>query len=151
MRLLAIDPGVKHLGVAEFRAGRLAGCDLVQAGKRSIFEALHDFAEKLGPVDILAIEKPQVYRLSKGDPNDLIDVARVVGAAEYLWRASELREYRPHTWKGNAKKEAVEGWICKRLDSTETLRADRDMEYGRLNHNIWDAIGIGMYALGRLK
>jgi len=97
----------------------------------------------------LVIEIPQVYvrARSKGDPNDLIMLAGLVGAFVYCFgNASKL--YRPAEWKGQVTKEITEQRARKRLSPDELSRIELPSAKG-LHHNVWDAVGLGLHHLGR--
>lgn len=148
MLLLSVDPGVKACGMAVWQDGQLLSASMESdlccfPG----FVTLHSLCYK---VDWLAIEKPQVYRQSrlKGDPNDLIDVAIVVGQVmARVDRPADL--YRPRDWKGTVDKNVMCRRIESRLDVNE--RASVWLPKAKsLQHNVWDAIGIGLHHLKRL-
>jgi len=84
MLLKSVDPGLRTCGVALWRDGILTHAELVRGSpKAQGFDAWYPMAMAvaLPHVDELAIELPQVYSrgLSKGDPNDLIQLAVIVG------------------------------------------------------------------------
>lgn len=97
----------------------------------------------------LAIELPQVYvaSRSKGDPNDLINLATLVGYLCASFKTFSL--YRPHAWKGQVPKIVMQARIMKRLDDRE--KANVDLVPISTSHNTVDAVGIGLHHLGRLK
>ena len=97
----------------------------------------------------IVIELPQVYAgsKSKGNPNDLIKLAyeagRVVGSAA-------AKVIKPREWKGTIKKEVMLKRILSKLDDRE-LRLLKGLGLPpSKEHNVVDAIGIGLWALGRL-
>lgn len=146
MITLAIDPGVKHLGVAVFDGGALVCAGLIKTeDKKALSEILFTY----GYPDSVVVELPQVYQRSKskGDPNDLIAVAVVVGALQERLRRVEL--VKPRTWKGTVKKEVMLKRIVSKLTAEETALLPKLSK--SLVHNVIDAIGIGLFAVGRLK
>ncbi len=102
--------------------------------------------------DILVIELPQVYQhgRSKGDPNDLIRVAfyagAVAGALGYFGGllTGKLLTPTPGDWKGQVPK-AIHHERIRRVLSTKELGL-----VSRVDHNVMDAVGLGLWALGRL-
>lgn len=155
-KLLAFDPAVHHVAWAAFDGGRLARCELVRDKKLgAALEQRFRASSGWQPMRVL-IEIPQVYEQRKweGDPNDLIDVAVTVGrVAQAFGPEGPAAEFvRPRRWKGTAPKEVVGRWIVKRLDDAEqnVLRTAKAPVPASLHHNIVDAIGIGLWALGRL-
>ena len=94
-------------------------------------------------------EWPQVYQRgqgkSKGDPNDVVPLACVIGAAAAAMSPKSTRVFKPSEWKGQVPKPAIKKRIVDELTDAEVSRVSK-----RLAHDGYDAIGIGLYALGRL-
>ncbi|NOJ83830.1 hypothetical protein [Myxococcus xanthus] len=59
------------------------------------------------------------------------------------------RSVYPRDWKGSLDADAFIERIKQRIDAAEHLRVELP-SYSSLHHNVWDAIGIGLHALGRL-
>lgn len=100
----------------------------------------------------LVIELPRVYAAAhqKGDQNDLIQLAGTVGMlGGFLPGVSSRRSIYPRDWKGSLDADAFIERIKQRLDAAEHLRVELPST-SSLQHNVWDAIGIGLHALGRL-
>lgn len=140
--LYAIDPGVHKSGVALFNDGLL-----MYAGWHE-----HAGSELLALTnDIVRVEMPRIYPGSgqrKGDLNDLLDLAAVVGYWEDRLRGSQdVKRVFPATWKGQVPKKIMNARVMAKLSEREahTIR-----HVGAKDHNIIDAIGIGLWALGRL-
>lgn len=97
------------------------------------------------------VEKPQVYTgagKSKGDPNDLISVALVVGAVLEVAMGtyhSHVQTVLPAMWKGSVPKRITLSRLQKELSTEEHAVVKWS------NHNVVDAIGIGCWKLGRYK
>jgi hypothetical protein len=136
--LIAIDPGVHRCGWALFVAGKLVDCAYIptkdiEVSGRTI------------------IELPQIYRSSKskGDPNDLIDIALVVGAL--LERSGGHAELvLPRKWKGTVPKKVMLKRIVSKLSEAEKRVLSN--AYGATKstlHNVTDSVGIGLWALKR--
>jgi hypothetical protein len=155
VKILAIDPGVNNLGVSVFDSRGLLFAFLLpvdsiaSAGKKLLQpEYLLDNVTKA------VIEKPQVYKVNAkgGDNNDLVDVARVVGSLEKLcFDAYGIQPDTPWpaTWKKQVPKLIMIERIKERLNEYERTRV-RLPRQRELAHNVWDAIGIGLWATGRL-
>jgi hypothetical protein len=147
VRLIAIDPGTKHLGVAIFEDGFLYHAFLLSW-------PAHEIVEPFGRADVV-IEKPQVYVGSrqKGDPNDLIDLAIIAGrVAEQLSPFTrDLYFYRPNQWKGNVPKDIHHERIKTRLEKQGVLTNVEIPRTKSLAHNVWDAVGLGLYHLTKRK
>lgn len=95
----------------------------------------------------LAVELPQIYARSKskGDPNDLIAVAGVVGALDAL-APHHTTVYLPSEWKGQVPKSVMTTRTTSKLEKTELERIITPRR-ASLMHNVWDAIGIGIHHL----
>jgi len=100
-------------------------------------------------LDRMAIELPQVYvrSRSKGDPNDLILLAGLVGALTH-WFHGMTFMYHPHAWKGTVPKEIMTARILKRLSEEEQSKIEKSPK--SLIHNVYDSCGLGMHHLKRL-
>ena len=151
--LVAVDPGVHACGVAVFLRGgqleRAAYVTCAGGGPVAVAGEVRDWFGSL-VADRIVIERPQVYipRLMKGDPNDLINLAMVVGALlATLHGPGET--VLPASWKGQVPKDIMVNRIKKRLAPEELARAMLPKTKD-LQHNVFDAIGIGLWAVGRL-
>ena len=144
-QLLAFDPGKHHFGWAAFLDGVLVRCGL----SSSDHKGLESFAALGYPA---VIEVPQVYQKQRGkDPNDLIDVAIVVGRIlQALGPGDAVEVVRPRTWKGTAPKVVMGARIEERLSAEELGTLFDVVVADGLRHNVVDAIGIGLWRLGRL-
>ncbi len=148
--ILAIDPGA-CTGWAIF----LPGVGLHSAGVCTVDDLSSPMFDTFAPRHAeLVIEIPQVYRaaLSKGDPNDLIKVA--VQAGRWIERAKlrgwGVREVHPTTWKGQIPKEIHHARIENALLADERARASSALSLPKSKrHNALDAIGLGLFHLGR--
>jgi hypothetical protein len=97
-----------------------------------------------------ALEVPQVYQGSKqlGDPDDLLQLAGVVGAIASLGFRGSVDGVAPREWKGTIKPDIVIARVQAILTPEETARVELPTAKG-LQHNVWDAVGIGLYTVGR--
>lgn len=138
--MICVDPGVNACGVARFTSGRLNWARYVpEAALRGLLSYREDH---------LVIEMPRIYRGSgqqKGDLNDLLDLAAVVGYCESFFSATE-RVY-PAQWKGQVPKKIMTQRILSKLAPGELAAIER---VGAKDHNTIDAIGIGLWHAGRL-
>ncbi|MCP3104638.1 hypothetical protein LZ198_37820 [Myxococcus sp. K15C18031901] len=174
MRLLvALDPGLRECGVALFD---LDTGELLVAGMPTNFESkarglaawasmatataafVSSFLEPLRAAGeavaiVVVSECPQVYTAgkSKGDPNDLIELAGVVGRVAGALGATSERSVLPREWKGTLNGDVMVERIKSRLDERpcEHLRVQLPRAQDK-QHNVWDAVGIGLHVLGRL-
>lgn len=139
MKLFTIDPGVYMLGIAVFEGGKLTG---------AAYSELEDTPVG-GAHDALLIEMPRIYPGSaqrKGDLNDIVDLAAAVGFCEGRFYGPKARVF-PAQWKGQVPKKIMTARILSRLSADEQSRIVR---VGAKDHNTIDAIGIGLWKLGRL-
>ena len=150
--VIAVDPG-EWSGVAVFKDGTLIHSELVGKG----FEAACQFVQTCSlpnfhrePVQGV-IEIPQVYqqRQWKGDPNDLIGVAVLVGVfGSWLRRLdAKVKFVKPHEWKGSRPKVVDIKYTMSLLTLGEKT-AVPELPQSKL-HNVIDAIGIGLWQLKR--
>lgn len=153
--ILSVDPGLRGCGVALWDAGRLAQAAYVENPMKTgrgpaAYRAMGDELSKLTvwgsePLHVV-LELPRVYPVSKGDPNDLIDLAGVVGAIAGCM-ADTCSHYEPAQWKGQVPKTIMAKRILSKLSKAEL---DNVQHVGYKDHNTIDAIGIGLKYLGRL-
>ncbi|MCP3167706.1 hypothetical protein [Myxococcus qinghaiensis] len=169
-KLVSIDPGLRHCGVAVFdllsgeratlQAAGLPRNPRPPGGELSLvswdfmaFSVREWLRPYLGDAPYrLIIELPRVYAAAqqKGDQNDLIQLAGVVGMlGGCLPGVIGRRGVYPRDWKGTVDADAFIERIKQRLDAVEHLRVELPSA-ASLHHNVWDAIGIGLHALGRL-
>lgn len=144
MNLISIDPGKKSSGIAVFENDILIDCCLQQSP--SLFNIL------LPSISNVVIEKPQIYKqqLWKGDPNDLVEVAIVVGKYIQLFEECDIVEtVYPRLWKGQRPKAVDNNYTLSILSDGERDIFNNVDIPRHLQHNIIDAIGIGLWKLGR--
>lgn len=165
--ILAIDPGLHACGCAIFDAN--TSNELLWAGLvknpidvhpenpsypsglwNSMVDAVDTELHVLGyEPDRLAIELPQVYiaSRSKGDPNDLIALAGLVGAFTHWFRGMTFL-YLPREWKGSVPKKIMNDRVLKHLSEEERVKIEKSPK--SLQHNVYDGVGIGLRHLKRL-
>lgn len=134
LRLISIDPG-KRAGCAMFEAGRLAWSG-----------GFDGDAPRLAlPVpDALVIETPHTGA-GKATTKDLITLSIRAGIARCLWGVTVPARFVVATdWKGSTPKTVHHPRILATLTSHELEIA----EVG--DPNVIDAIGLGLWTLGRL-
>lgn len=150
MTIVAIDPGI-DTGWATFerRAGDafvLVDCGL--GDPREVYEGYHNLVN-------IVIEKPQVYRAaqSKGDPNDLITLAIRVGEYKEFFqhRADRVDLVTPAVWKGQVPKPVHHRRIDSKLTTEERMVVGMAKVSEAKKHNVWDAVGLGLFYLGRTR
>jgi hypothetical protein len=153
MQLVAIDPGLRVMGWAVFNHhGALHAARLLRnpdnTGRGPATWARMAAQIPDDGTD-LAIEYPQIYRGGKADPSDLIELAGVVGACTVARDWAGIRGFLPRAWKGQIPKDVHQKRILATLTPAE-IEIVRALDCpASLAHNVLDAIGIGLHALGR--
>lgn len=166
--LLAVDPGVDNPAFAYF-----VDAILVIARRVAIPESLAalgpvDRCEQIarricaavaGPADALVIEQPQFYRASrsKGDPNKLALLVLVNGAVAALARQTwgsniSVDSPYPAQWAGQIPKSTKKGeaWKSPRGRLIRGQISHAEFIVCENNHDSVDAVGLGLWKLGRL-
>lgn len=143
MRLVSIDPGVHHWGLAVWDEGRLTYATLAT----SIIE-LDDLQ-----ADKVVIEKPFVVggRAVRGKTSDLIDLAVVVGRLYERFSFEGVKEIALLTenqWKGGVPKEKMHARAYDKLSHLELTQIEILKNKAR-NLDIWDAVALGLKVLKR--
>lgn len=135
------------LGIAEWDGGTLTHAGLVKLRGRTL-DALCKGAVPKRTHAIGYCESMHAYR--KVPANDLIDV-QTVGAVYVTRAAREVRFVRALDWKGNVPKDIHHKRIRKQLDSAETAVLEEALTKApKGSHKeILDAVGIGLWAIGR--
>lgn len=136
MLLLAIDPGI-DTGWAVFRDGELEGCGLGELPRGTFDEAM--------------IECPQSYPKTRENANDLITLAFMAGRLLEKVDARVKGRCHPREWKGQQSKTLNHDRIRKSLSSAEFVVLAGSMYNITVSkqHNVIDAVGIGLWAVGR--
>lgn len=163
--ILCIDPGLRGCGVAFFEGAQYLyraeyvkntavegrGYDAHRSMAVAVWNSVPAHA-----INEIIIEHPVYYgsKHEKGDPNDLLDVVAVGAAiAAKAYHPEGKRQIVttrfPRDWKGQVPKEIMTERIKasltqEELDNVIACRKD-------LLHNVYDAVGIGLHALGRLN
>ena len=150
--LLSVDPGLRSCGIATWdHGGRLERAMLILNPNGAEWVSMVGAVTGLvGTNYRLVIELPQVYvaSRSKGDPNDLILLAGLVGSFAHRFAAGGYTLIKPAQWKGQTPKAITEERARKRLTPEELARVQFPKAKS-LRHNVWDAIGIGLKHLSR--
>lgn len=158
--ILAIDPGLRGCGVAAFGSelvfcayprnpeARARGPGAWWSMAQAVYQAVVDANVPLPRT--LVVEVPQVYAGSKqkGDPNDLIQLAGVLGALTGLFRCATVG-YAPREWKGQVPKDVHNRRILGKLSASERTILESCGVSQSLQHNVIDAVGLGKFHLSR--
>jgi hypothetical protein len=141
----AIDPGLTATGYAVFDTGVLVMAGIVRTSPKAALEdrirkihlALYDL-----PADRLVERMVVRGGRNKGNPQILCDLNLLAGALGNDWVV-------PHQWKGMLPKEVHQPRILATLSPGEKALVEA-IKPASLRHNAVDAVGIGLYRLGRL-
>ena len=152
--LVSLDPGLRGCGVAWWHAnGSLAHVAYLRnpVKKGDGPAAWMGYTKSTGWYEPayathFISEVPQVYRAgaSKGDPDDLIQLAGVVGVFSALFAATTYTGVKPREWKGQVPKDVHHARLVKTLTPEELAMVEAAAPPS-LRHNVLDAVGIGRY------
>lgn len=158
-RVLAIDPG-SVTGWSYFVNGKLTKCGYVSIEKifkQTLWETfgIASFKE----VEVI-LEGPAIYPVGKKQKGgkisdkDIVKLALRTGEIRQLLRgagADTSYTDQPKEWKGNVPKEVTKKRVLAVLDGDETklIYSTMSARSKDLNHNMVDAVGIGLWKLGR--
>lgn len=153
MAILAIDPGVSTGWALLDEAGSLLDCGL--GDPRPCRNRC---------VSRVVIERPQIYRgrASKGDPNDLITLAILVGRYTEAFSERIVEHILPHDWKGSVDADVLCRRVVASLSNEERTLLFRVLEplarkpcsqdvSAGLRHNVIDAVGIAKWSTKRAR
>lgn len=150
--LVSLDPGLRGCGLAYWnKHGALLAALYVRNPRKTSTgpEAWMGYASGHIPdtdPEHFISEVPQVYRAgaSKGDPDDLIQLAGVVGVFSALFSATTYTGVKPREWKGQVPKDVHHARLVKTLTPEELAMVEASAPPS-LRHNVLDAVGIGRY------
>lgn len=152
--LLAIDPGKRHCGVAIFRHGRLINAATVHTTQtdpmglaRRVWDWYVNVRVPYGSDGTVAVvvENPQSYRTDAIDEH-LESLRNTITAIEELISPLRPHKLRPFTWKGNVPKPIHHARLARILGPEASVILGQPPQ---IFHDTWDAVGLGLYALGR--
>jgi hypothetical protein len=146
--IIAIDPG-KRTGWAIFQDAAL-----VDAGTFNEIRMLTEDAPMVGIMPAIAvIELPVIYPLGKGkgDPNDLIALAVLVGDLRGFYRLAgfAIELVKPRTWKGTVPKHIHHSRVLAALMGRERALLPKRPNAKDFDHNMLDAVGLGLWFLSK--
>jgi hypothetical protein len=142
--ILAVDPGKHAAGMAWFDGERLIAAEYISTPSWS--SQIKTFC-----LNELHLER-QYLPKKHPRPMDIVDLAHAAGIVRGMVEFNnpwvKVFEYQPVQWKGNVPKQIMIRRIQACLSGDELSRV---LKIGAKDHNTYDAIGIGLFALGRLK
>jgi len=158
-RIVGIDPGVHLCGWAfalnlrildtGVESDKPTGADV--ASVNSLVYAFNMIGRMTKP-ELVIVEHPVIYPLSKADPNDLVrlaSVAGVVGAAcAVASLGCRLEFVEPRRWKGSVPKDIHNDRARHR--SPEAVELVERLPKSQRNH-VWDAIALAVWKAERIN
>lgn len=142
--LLSVDPG-KTTGMAVFKDKDL--CDAYYGMPEDMLNEAGS-----GAMDLAVIEMPRWYpHEHKIDVNDLLDLSVTVGRFQETLRSqgAKVELVFPRTWKGTVKKDIHNRRVLEQLTAAELALLPKRPRAKDFDHNMIDAIGLGLWKLGR--
>lgn len=175
LNTLAVDPGVRHTAFALYSGCRLIRAALVYGhptatGPTAWATMACAFAEALrgARFDRAVIERPEQYETSTARRSDVSDLSATTGALSVPLHihCGDVIAVLPKQWKGNVPKDAhhlrivgSEGItrLTGKVQSVTVRGRLTDAELDSIEipkrrshaHNVFDAIGIGLWYLNR--
>lgn len=157
--VMAFDPGIRVAGLAVFGSSRLVYATVVRspeltergpvawlamskAVKQKLLDAGFPWLHEV------VVERMMVYRKQIGDPDNLLNLEGINGAVVATVDADAYYGYLARIWKKSLQKDYNLDLI-ESLLSPEELACIEDMP-ASIRHNAIDAIGLGLYHIGRL-
>lgn len=155
--LISIDPGFRYFGYSIFSENKIIYADLSKVesdqweaweGQPPLFTHLKDIVESQTWSQRKAvIEFPQVYQETP-NPNDIVKLASACGAYTAILQSLgfEVIWVKPKEWKGTVPKDVMLKRILAKIEESEypCIMKPKD-------HNVIDAIGVGLWRLNRKK
>ncbi len=153
-RGIAVDPGKRSAGVSVFNNGLLEDMAFIRAdGPIEVIAGVLSWFGSSQGLDWVCTEGQQVYGRGVGNPNDLLPLSFVCGGIQSVFDVQKRFMPLPRQWKGSVPKEIFARRIMLELTPEELKIFDekkKDIPKSLL-HNVVDAIGLGLYAVGRMK
>lgn len=150
--LLAIDPGVKNLGWAAFDRCCLRACGLSRAtAPAQHAENVHEgWPCMRAPMEVV-LEQMTTRGGTAIRAEDLLRVSEVGAFVAGSMRPAVFRLVPVMAWKGSIPKDIHHRRVLAVLRGVEQVRLNRDLEKipKSLQHNVIDAVGLGLYGVGR--
>lgn len=167
-QIVAVDPGLNACGLSVFNEdSRLEHAELVENEREAALDLptrwegmalavgarVARISHRFAHVDrTVVVEMPKVYPSARqvGDQNDLMNLVGVVASIVNLGLSDRRRLLYPRDWKGTLDADDMIERIQGRLSAEETKRVRLPGAASKA-HNVWDAVGIGLYVVGRLE
>ena len=146
--LLSIDPGLKSVGWAYWGGRELVCCGLSRTKETDVSKQAHAHWRNIEMYQDAErrVSEMMVWRgkNAKSSPADLLKLNIIAGRLASEWLA-------PSTWKGWVEKKIHQPRILAKLSAEERAVLAGCKCPPSLLHNVIDAVGIGLYCLGRMR
>lgn len=149
MKLLAIDPGLARTGWCIYLDGELVNCGFTKSGKGSSYwDKTNHILDQLplSTYDVFVAEVPSFNdkRARRGDPDKLVPMVMISVGARARCAATKTYFPRPSEWKGQTPKDVHQRRLVAQLDE---YGVGLVREKGHDHHDVWDAVGLALWAL----
>lgn len=138
---MTIDPG-NHTGWARFDSALLVACGLTTPA-----QWLELVLVMTADRPAILIEEPTLYPHSKARPADVMALQLKVGELKgrFEMAGCKVELVQPRVWKHQIPKHVHNARTLKHLSNSERALAEGQ------RHDVLDAVGLGLWKLGRLK
>ncbi len=140
--IMGVDPGLRACGVALYANGHWCTAT-IRVEEHDLARRVEKIVERVaaiacGVVDVLVIEKPQVYQAERQevDANDLVNLAVLVGAVLGRVVAKRVLLPLPAQWKGQVPKKIHHRRIRNKTGLDQ-----------RMSKDALDAVGLALFGV----
>lgn len=156
-KTITFDPGKRSAAWAVFDGPVLVRCGMERWGDNVFplsLEELFRASRTWEPMRVL-IEYQQIYAHGRARTRNAADILSVTLTAGRIAQAigphaGAPRFVLPHEWKGSVRADVMLGRIVAILSSSERDILHATQVPRTLLHNVVDAIGLGLWSVGRL-
>lgn len=154
--VLCVDPGLRGCGCALFegttlvRAMYVRNSEKVKRGAEA-WRAMADAVSLAAQNAQCLIIETQIIRPfdTRAIHGSIMEIQGVAGAIVGLFSDMTVGGYTPSEWKGTVKGDIMTERIKERMTSEEKKVFESSGK--TVDHNIYDAVGLGYFHLGRLS
>jgi hypothetical protein len=152
-----VDPGINVCGVAVFDGDELIkACLVVNPCKVRYADPLVRVRAMASAVwgafngpDAIILERPQLGTYGPARQKDLVLLCEVNACILGMMGVPDVQSVTPHEWKKSLDGDVMTERIKERLTDQDWTRVE---DPGKsVEHNMFDAIGIGLWKFGRLN
>jgi hypothetical protein len=172
--ILAIDPGYSFsngtgYAIFDHKTHKLKSCGLIRPfapgleSHSSVIEMAdkvkRKWEEEVGfsyDPKVLCIEHPQACFIKNGvmvNSNSIIMLAVLGARIEERFKPETLLRPHPSEWKKRLNKDQTKNWVLETLEpwSLKALEKGLESVTPHRQHNVFDAIGIGLWSIDKIK